>query len=81
LELFDIAASFPIIHVHRNQCTPIRIVKKKRREWWIKKLDESYFSYYYKNDEISVKIRITPPEKPYEWRYVKEVKKKQGVWE
>jgi len=26
-----------ISKVHRNQCTPIRIVKKKRRELWVNK--------------------------------------------
>ena len=64
--------------VHRNQCTPIRIVKKKRREWWVDERvwPEEEWSEWFENS-VGVYIRTTPPENPDGWIHLKECKLKK----
>lgn len=75
--------------VHRNQCTPIRIIKKKRREWWVNdKLwkenppmfndgCERTWNYWYET-KCATYISTTPPENPEGWIKLVEVKWPKG---
>lgn len=66
------------VKVHRNQCTPIRIIKKKRRECWIneKIWREEEWPEWFENP-VGVRIRTTPPDNLDGWIHLKECKPKK----
>lgn len=62
------------IHVHRNQCTPIRIVKKQVREWWVNTRSCEYSTYF--DDGYGILCRSTKPDDTDGWICLREVRKK-----